>query len=564
MLCGCHESVAVYSTTDGACLGISPFVKNVVRKNLHRDSVLLLKLSEEAKKIPGIRDAAVAMGTATNKEVLEKLGLLTAEGKAAAESDMILAVKVDSESEINDGLAQVEAMVLKPQLSKSKGRSYYSIETALEAVPDANLAIVSVPGEFARDIVHTLLEGGINVHLFSDHVSPEEELELKQYADSKGLLVMGPGAGTALIGGKAIGFANVVRRGNVGIVAAAGTGLQEISVLLNEAGLGVSAGLGTGGGDVKAKIGGLMILRSIDVLEKDAETNLIAVLSKPPDPSVSRLMFDHITQRCKKRYVTCLLGPESYDIPHEAKPRVAGAKTIHAAFSEVVRAVDPAHYYEIMSRFTPSQSELKAIAVEISKDLNREQKYMRGLYTGGTLAYETLVILERLLSDVYSNAPLDGGLQLSNSYESMKDSIIDLGEEEFTSGRAHPMIDPTIRKLRLVEEANDPEVAVVLMDVMLGYGSHPDPAGAMVSAIAEAKEISESNGRSLPILAHVCGTEQDPQPLSDQEKKLQDAGVHLFKTNAMMAMAGAMISKRDTLKMEALADVYVDLLGGFH
>lgn len=539
-------------------------MKNVVRKNLHRDSVLLLKLSEEARKLPGIRDAAVVMGTATNKDVLEKLGLLTVDGKAAAESDMILAVKVESESEANDGVTQLEGIVLRPPLSKTRGRSYYSIERALETVPDANLAIVSVPGEFARDIVHTLLERGINVHLFSDHVSPEEELELKQYAASKGLLVMGPGAGTAFIGGKAIGFANVVRRGNIGVVAAAGTGLQEISVLLSEAGLGVSAGLGTGGGDVKAKIGGLMILRSIDVLEKDAETRLIVVLSKPPDPSVSRVMFDHITQHCKKRYVTCLLEPESYDIPQRAKPRVAGAKTIHGAFSEVVRAVDPTHHEEIMRRFTPSQSELKAITLEISKSLNREQKYVRGLYTGGTLAYETLVILGRLLGDVYSNAPLDDRLRLSNSHESLRDSIIDLGEEEFTSGRAHPMIDPTIRKLRLVEEANDPEVAVVLMDIMLGYGSNPDPAGLMVSSIAEAKLIAESNGRTLPILAHVCGTEQDPQPLSDQEKKLRDAGVHVFKTNAVMAIAGAMVSKRDTLKMDALSNVYSDLLTGFH
>jgi FdrA protein len=536
-------------------------VKNVVRKNLHRDSVLLLKLSEEAKKIGSIKDAAVVMGTVTNKEVLAKLGLLTEEGKAATDSDMILAVMADSESEIEEGVKQIETMILRPPAAK--GRSYYSIEGAIEAVPDANLAIVSVPGEFARDVVRKLLERGIHVQLFSDHVSPEHELELKQYAASKGLLVMGPGAGTSLIGGKAIGFGNVIRRGNIGIVAAAGTGLQEVSVLLSEAGLGVSAGLGTGGGDVETKVGGLMMLQAIDALEKDSGTSTIVVVSKPPEPPVLHLLLEHITRRCKKRYVTCFLSPESYDIPQEARTRIKGTRTLHAAFSEVLRSTDPARHMEIMSRFTLSPGELKALAGEESNGLNQKQQYIRGLYTGGTLAYETLLILGRLVGNVYSNVPLNPKLKLPNPYQSMKDSIIDLGEEQFTSGRAHPMIDPTIRKMRLVEEAKDPEVAVILIDVMLGYGSHPDPAAAMLSAIAEAKRISNSNGRLLPVLAHVCGTDQDPQPLSEQERKLREAGVRVFKTNAMMAIAGAMISKRDALSSEALADVYDAFLGGF-
>jgi FdrA protein len=543
------------------CRGILALVRNVIRKNFHRDSLLLLKLSEEAKKIRGIKDAAVVMGTVTNKEILTKLGLLTEEGKAATDSDMIVAVMADSESEIKEGLQQVEVMIVKPP--ETKGRSYYSVEAAIQALPDANLAIVSVPGEYARGIVRKLLERGINVHLFSDHVPPEHELELKQYAASKGLLVMGPGAGTSLIGGKAIAFANVIRRGKIGIVAAAGTGLQEVSVLLSEAGLGVSAGLGTGGGDVKAKIRGLMMLQSIDALEKDPETSTIVVVSKLPDPVVSRLLFEHITSQCKKRYVTCFLGPESYSIPQEAQTRVKGTKTLHAAFSEAVRSADPVRHREIMGRFALPPSELKAFADEVSKGLNQRQQYIRGLYTGGTLAYETLIILGRLIGDVYSNAPLDSHLKLSNSYQSMKDSIIDLGEEEFTSGRAHPMIDPTIRKIRLVEEAKDPEVAVILLDIMLGYGSHSDPAGAMLSAITEARGIADSHGRVLRILGHVCGTEQDPQPLSDQEKKLRAAGIQVFKTNATMAIAAAMISKRNALNSEALADVYDNFLGGF-
>jgi FdrA protein len=501
------------------------------------------------------------MGTVTNKEILMKLGLLTEDGKAAADSDMILAVKAGSEREIEEGMKQIETMILRPP--EAKGRRYYSVEAAAQAVPNANLAIVSVPGDYAREIVRKLLDRGISVHLFSDHVPPEHELELKKYAASRGLLVMGPGAGTCLIGGKAIGFANVIKRGKIGIVAAAGSGLQEVGVLLSEAGLGVSAGLGTGGGDVKAKIGGLMMLQSIDALEEDPETGTIVVVSKPPDHEVSQLLLEHLTGRCKKKYVICFLGPERYTIPPEAQTRVRGTKTLHAAFSEAVRSVDPARHSDIMSRFTLRPDDLKTLADEASKELKQKQQYVRGLYAGGTLAYETLIILNEMIGDVYSNAPFNSKLKLPSSYQSMKDTIIDLGEEEFTSGRAHPMIDPTLRKIRLVEEAKDPEVAVILIDIMLGYGSHQDPAGAMLSAIREAKSICESDGRALLILAHVCGTEQDPQGLSEQEKKLRDAGVRVFKTNATMAITSALISKRNSLNSEALATVYDHFIRGF-
>ena len=261
--------------------------------------------------------------------------------------------------------------------------------------------------------------------------------------------------------------------------------------------------------------------------------------------------------------MTCFLGPKSYTIPPEIRTRVRGSKTLHAAFSEAVRSVDPARHSEITSKFTLPQHESKTLADEASTGLKQEQQYIRGLYTGGTLAYETLIILSEMIGDVYSNAPFDSKLRLPSSYQSMKDSIIDLGEEEFTSGRAHSMIDPTLRKIRLVEEAKDSEVAVVLLDVMLGYGSHQDPAGAMLSAIREARSIVESDGRALPILAHVCGTEQDPQVLSEQERKLREAGVRLFKTNATMAISGALISKRNSLNRDALASVYGHFVTGF-
>jgi hypothetical protein len=238
-------------------------------------------------------------------------------------------------------------------------------------------------------------------------------------------------------------------------------------------------------------------------------------------------------------------------------------KSLHAAFAEAIRIADPDRQADVMKRFTLPQSELVALAKEEAKRLVSGQRFIRGLYTGGTLAYETLIILGRLIGGVYSNAPLDSKFKLADSYRSVRDSIIDLGEEEFTAGRAHPMIDPTIRKMRLVEEAKDKEVAVVLMDVMLGYGSHQDPVGAMLNAITEAKKIAESDGRALPILAHVCGTELDPQHLSDQVMKLRDAGIQAFPTNATMAIAAALISRRSAFSSEVLEDIYRNFLVGF-
>jgi succinyl-CoA synthetase alpha subunit len=532
-----------------------------VKRNFHRDSVKLLHLSEEAKKIDGITDAAVVMGTTTNKEILQKLGLLTDEGRASSESDMILAVMADSQPLIEKGLKKIEEMVLKPPVAK--GRSYYSLDAALQAVPDANLAVVSIPGEHAREVVLKLLDKGISVHLFSDHVPPDHELELKEYAKERGLLVMGPGAGTSVIGGKAIAFANVVKKGKIGVVGAAGTGLQEVTVLLSEAGLGVSEGLGTGGGDVKAKIGGIMMLQSIDALEQDPGSSTVVVVSKPPDADVKKKIIDHIVNRTKKQYVTCFIGPESYAMPASMRGRVRATKTLHAAVMEAIQATEPGRYAEIAKPFSMSQNDLMALASKISKGLNDKQKYVRGLYTGGTFAYETLVILGRMIGDVYSNAPIDARLKLANSYQSVKDSIVDLGEEEFTVGRAHPMIDPTIRKMRIVEEAKDPEVAVIIMDFMLGYGSHSDPAGAMLGAITDARRIAEKDGRVLPILAHVCGTEQDPQPLSEQIGKLRGAGIEVLPTNALMAIASALVARKGKIDRPIMEDVYNTYLKGF-
>ena len=533
-------------------------VRNVVKTNYYRDSLQLLHLSEEAKKIEGVKDAAVVMATSTNKEILSKLKLLTSEGLSASSSDLIIAVLADSESAINHGIHRIETSLTQPPTA-SKNR-FHTIDAALQSMPDANLAIVSIPGEHARRVVTSLLEKGLNVHLFSDHVSQEDEFELKKLAKSKGLLVMGPGAGTSVIAGKAIAFANVVRKGNVGIVAAAGTGLQEVSVLVNDGGLGVSQALGTGGGDVKDEIGGITTLQAIEALEMDASTIIIVIVSKPPDVTVKKKILDYVTNSTSKPVITCFLGELSANTIVNGT-RISSTKTLHAAALETLKRASPPATFDSISM---SPNELFAIVDEVRKELKGRQRYVRGLYTGGTLAYEALVILNQLIGSVYSNAPLNSSFKLPNSSESFKDSILDLGEEEFTLGRAHPMIDPTVRQLRLIEEARDPEVSVIIMDIMLGYGSHPDPAGAMCNSISKAQMIAKNDYRVLPILAHVCGTDQDPQRRSDQIEKLQKIGVRTFSTNALMATASAMISRRDIITLTTLNEFYKQFLDTSH
>jgi len=525
-----------------------------VKTNYYRDSLQLLHLSEEAKKIEGVKDAAVVMATITNKEILSKLKLLTSAGQRASSNDLVIAVLADSESAIDHGIQVMEASLNQPPVN-SKGR-FLSADAALESMPEANLALVSIPGEHARQIVTLLLEKGLNVHLFSDHVSLEDEIELKKLAKSKGLLVMGPGAGTSIIAGKAIAFANVVKKGNVGIVAAAGTGLQEVSVLVNEGGLGISQAIGTGGGDVKDEVGGITTLQAIEALERDNSTSIIVLVSKPPDTTVKEKIVEYVTRCTSKPVVTCFLGAEWPANTHLNRTRISLTRTLHAAAVETLKRASAKTTLNFIS---VAPSELFTVVNEVRKELKETQKYVRGLYTGGTLAYEALVILSHLVGDVYSNAPLNSSFKLPHSSGSLKDSILDLGEEEFTLGRAHPMIDPTVRQLRLIEEANDPSVSVIMMDFMLGYGSNPDPAGVMCDSISKAQAIARNDDRVLPILAHVCGTDQDPQRKFDQIEKLEKVRVRTFPTNALMVTAGALISHKD-ITLTKLNDFYKQFL----
>lgn len=514
-------------------------VVNIVKRNLFRDSIQLMRLSEDVKKMDGVDDAVVSMGTDTNRRLLQDLGLLAGESRGTGDGDLIIAVRVKGGFDADEVMGRVEQLVMAPPVSAGGRRTIvlHSVRSALDRASGANLAVVSVPGSQAFEPSMELLRNGVNVHLFSDHVSLEQELELKRYASSKGLLVMGPGAGTAIINGVGLGFANSVKRGDVGIVASAGTGIQEVSTMLDSVGLGVSAALGVGGTDVSEKIGGLMMKDCLQLLEEDEGTRMIMIIAKTPKEHVIRDVMDHVDRKTTKPVVACFLG---LDPPKTRGERVTFAKTLHSAVHKAARASGRDAEGEFDAKISTTFEDLSKSARKFRASLGPSRRYVRGLYSGGTLAHETLLIFREIVGEAYSNTPLSDRYLLSDPNTSRGNSVVDLGDEFFTSGRAHPMIDPTLRRLRFAQEAKDPSVAAIMLDIVLGYGSSPDPGGALQGAVKDATR-RQQKGDGPSVMAHICGTGTDPQSLEDQTSKLSASGTMLFASNALLAVEAALV-----------------------
>jgi len=534
-------------------------VINVVKRNLFRDSIQLMRLTEDVKKLDGVDDAVVAMGTDTNRRLLRDLGLLGTESRSAGEGDLIMAVRVRGGFDADKVMKRVEQLVMAPPASSggTRTRVLHSVKSAIEATDGANLAIVSLPGKQAFEPTMELLRSGVNVHLFSDHVPLDQELKLKKYASSKGLLVMGPGAGTSIINGVGLGFANSVRRGDVGIVASAGTGIQEVSIMLDRIGLGVSAALGVGGTDVSERVGGLMMKNCLRLLEKDAKTRMLIIIAKTPKPKVIRNVMAYVEKETTKPVVACFLG---FDPPKTHDDRVRFAKTLHSAVHTAARASGKEAEGSFDANISTTFERLSKGAKALRSRLGEERKFVRGLYSGGTLAHETLLIFRELMGEAYSNTPLSARFELADPNASRGNSVVDLGDEFFTAGRAHPMIDPTLRRLRIVQEAKDPSVALILLDIVLGYGSSPDPGGGLTGAIREALSQTKGKEKGPAVMAHVCGTETDPQSLRAQSKKLSDAGTLLFESNALLSARAALVVGGDQVSSR-LKEKWSDLLG---
>lgn len=501
---------------------MADYKRCLVLPSTYRDSVELMKLSVALEDLAGVHHAAAMMGTPHNKSILREAGLLTSEGEHADTNDLLICVQASAPEviehvgqEANQRLAHLRMDVKDP--GKMAPRT---LETALERMPEANLACISVPGRYAGNETRKALQNGLHVFLFSDHVDLEKEAELKQLAAKQGLLLMGPECGTAILNGVPLGFANLLPRGPVGLASASGTGLQQVTCILAQQGIGISQAFGVGGRDLHKNIGGQSMRAALQMLAIDDDTRVIMLISKAPHAQVAGRLARE-TARVGKPCVMALLGGETR---FKSAGTIHYAATLeHAALTAVALVRDepvPNYPRDGLPKRHPSIEAQRA-------KLQPQQRTIQGLYCGGTLAYEALWLLRRSLGKVASN--LDGTF---NTDDAAGHVVLDLGAEEFTSGRPHPMIDPQMRHRRILDAARRLEVAVILCDVMLGLGSHPDPASALAEAWREAKGLACAEGRQMVCIAAVCGTNEDPQGYDRQCQILRKNGIIVAENNA--------------------------------
>ncbi|WP_427889479.1 acyl-CoA synthetase FdrA [Kribbella sp. GL6] len=505
----------------------------VVRKNTYYDSVSLMSVSTRANQLDGVHQAFVAMATEMNKEVLRNLGLLTAELDAAGGGDLMIVLDTADGVDDDATLVAVDELFTAKKRASGQTESYRTIDAAARNRPGANLAVIAVAGTFAAREARKALENDLHAMVFSDNVSIEDEVALKTLAHDKGLLMMGPDCGTAIIDNVALCFGNAVRPGTIGIVAASGTGSQEVSVRVHALGGGVSQLIGTGGRDLSEQVGGVMMIDGLRALAKDAGTDVIVLISKPPAPSVEQKVLAEIAG-AGKPVVVCFIGGSQDAV-------VAAGGTFAANTDEASRAAVRLAGIDVPDE-TPEPVDVEAIRAKLTP----EQRYIRGLFCGGTLCDEAMYAALEVFPDVYSNIQKDPERKLDASSRSVAHTFLDFGDDDFTNGRPHPMIDPTLRIARLLEEAKDPEVGVIVMDFILGFGSHEDPVGVLLPAIAEAKELAAADGRHLEIVGYVLGTDRDRPELGAQLENLRSAGVTVAASSASTGrLARAIVRKGD-------------------
>ncbi len=490
--------------------------KNIVKKNNYKDSVFLMEIAGKLEKKDGITSVSLMMGTPANKEILRESNLLTVDGKAAGENDLIIAIEADTEKIITGTLKDIENFFNTDKDTQKKDVLPPTQEAALKKMKDASLALISVPGKYAGRETKKALDNGLNVMIFSDNVPLKEEIALKKYADKKDLLLMGPDCGTAIIDGVPLGFANKIPGGNIGIVAASGSGLQEVTVAIAKQGAGITQAIGTGGRDLSNEVGGISMLKGLEILKNDSDTEVILLLSKPTHPQIADKILRE-ARKIDKPFVVCFLGSSEY----ESRNNINFTSTIEGAG---IAAAQLASGKEInIPKYTIDN--VDQILKKSADKIGQGQKYIRGLFAGGTLCDEAIDILNETGINVYSNAGVSKEFKLKDSFTSVKNTLVDMGEDEFTQGRPHPMIDLNLRNKRMLRESKDDRVAVILFDLVLGYGANPNPAGDM------AETLQKISGKKV-MVASVCGTAQDPQNFSKQVRILKQNGVIVLPTNA--------------------------------
>jgi FdrA protein len=477
-----------------------------VVRDRYVDSIKLMAIAAQLREADGIADAKVGIGTPANRELLQRLGL-TLDARPA---DVMVAVQASGDDAAAGALDAGERALTAVDEGAGADGAAVAPRTAAAARAatggEANVAIISVPGQYAALEAHRALTEEMHVFLFSDHVTVSDEVALKRRGRDAGLLVMGPGCGTAMLGGVGLGFCNVVPSGPVGIVAAAGTGAQEAAVLLAAAGVGTSQIIGVGGRDLHDDVGAIMFCQGMELLAGDEQTETLLLVSKPPDREAVRALADVDVNG--KRVVAAFVGWRSNDDdPFEIHDTVQGGALAAAGAPE------------------PDLSSLERSVQSGARARRDDGGRLLGLFSGGSLAHEAVTLLTPVLGPLGGNAGED---------DDASHQIFDLGEEEYTQGVPHPMVDLETRIGFLREQAADPSVGCVLLDVVLGHGSHPDPA----SGLAPALRALVDDGTT--VIAHVCGTTLDPQDSESQERTLRDAGVIVAPTNAAAARLAAL------------------------
>ncbi|MDW7982857.1 MAG: acyl-CoA synthetase FdrA [Thermomicrobium sp.] len=508
-----------------------------VEPNSYFDSVALMAVAAAIDREPGVDLAALLMGTRANLELLRDSGLWDARLEHVSPNDLVIAVRAVDEASAITGIEHALQLLRSAAQAAQPAETASTVKTlrrALRQFPQAQVVAISVPGPYAPIEAEEALRAGRHVFLFSDNVSLDEEVRLKRLAQERGLLLMGPDCGTAFIGGLGLGFMNAVRRGPIGIVAAAGTGLQQVASLVDWFGSGISQGIGTGGRDLDERVGGVTMRAGIDALAADPLTEVIVLVSKPPAPTVADRVLAHAAGSGKP-VVACFVGHS-----------IAAVDGIHLA-SDLTQTARLAVHLATGTppdRFAlPDADRITACLAAERERLRPQQRYLRGLYSGGTLCDEAMHILASRVGRIHSNIPLEPDLRLDDPQRSVGHTFVDLGADEFTVGRPHPMIDQSIRIERLLREAADPTVGGILLDVVLGYGAAQDPAAELAPAVEAARRTAEEQGRTLPVIVALVGTRSDPQDYARQRERLEAAGAIVVPSNAWAAeLAGHLVS----------------------
>jgi FdrA protein len=477
-----------------------------IRQGAYHDSVVLMQLQRSLMDLPGVLDAGVVMATPANRTLLSQSDLLPEGAESAVSDDLLIVVRAESETQAEEALSQVDMLLSRRQISEDQEFNPRSLDAAIKMIPDSKWVLISVPGRYAAGVARDSLKLNRHVFLYSDNVSLQDEIQLKQEARDRGLLLMGPDCGTTILNGVGFGFANRVRRGPIGLVGAAGTGLQAITSRIHQLGGGVSHAIGTGGRDLTFEVSGITAFQALDLLQRDPATKVIVLVSKPPHPDVAARLLAKL-RASRKPVVIQFMG---YGPPALQAGNLNFALNFDMAASLAVNL--------LQDRLNVDERE------EGHSASFTERRYLRGLFSGGSLANEALRSLQIALSPLYSNIPLSESQRLPDPFVSQAHTIIDLGADEFTVGRLHPMMDHELRVRLIRKEAADPEVALILMDVVLGEGAHSDPAGTLAPVIAEVKKEY-----SVEVAIILVGTDEDPQDLQRQEQQLIESGALVFR-----------------------------------